>query len=121
MPADGETPAKAGYFALNAQYRYLGLPAIQNYTLVQVVCHSCQLGTVTAAAKMGITKSIAKSAAHPAASEFMAGGDYQSWEATGGDYTYTLSNTLPATRYYIYANAKGAIATLDLVYNPSNQ
>ena len=118
VEADGDNPAKAGYFALNAQYRYLGLPIVANHTLVQVVCHSCQLGTVTTAAKIGITKSIAKSAAHPAASEFMAGGEYQSWDATGGDYTYSLSNTEPATRYYIYANAKGAIAKLDLVYNP---
>ena len=119
VAADGDTPAKAGYFALNAQYRYLGLPMVANHSLVQVVCHSCQLGAVTTAAKMGITKSIAKSAAHPAASEFVSGGDYQTWAATGGDYTYSLSNTEVATRYYIYANAKGAIAKLDLVYNPA--
>ena len=118
VPAEGENPAKAGYFALNAQYRYLGLPKIEGFKLVRVVCHSCQLAAVTTAAKIGITKSIATSAAHPAASEFVKGGDYQSWEATGGDYTYNLPGTENNVRYYIYANAKGAIATLDLIYNP---
>ena len=112
-PVDG----KPGYFAFNAQYRYLGLPKLEGYTLIQVVCHNVKL--TTSAPKIGIVKSIATSAAHPAEDAYVSGGKLQTWEAAGGqEYTYSLSGTEPNTRYYIYAYAKGAVDRIDLVYNP---
>ncbi len=121
VAADGDTPAKAGYFALNAQYRYLGLPVIDGYALTKVVCHSVALSGSTVDAKVGITKSIATSTGHPAASEYLDGGATQTWpKAGGGTFSYNLSGTQAKTRYYIYAYAKGAISSLDLTYSPVN-
>lgn len=112
-PVDG----KPGYFAFNSQYRYLGLPKLEGYALVKVVCHNVKL--TSSAPKIGITKSIAPKAAHPAEDAYVAGGQLQTWEAEGGkEYTYLLSGTEANTRYYIYAYAKGAVETIDLVYNP---
>ena len=108
----------AGYFSFNAQYRYLGLPAIEGYTLFKVVCNNVKLSTVTP--RMGITTLINSTAAHPANEAYVAGGELQSWDANGGGtYTYTLSGTAANTRYYIYAYAKGAVSTLELTYNPA--
>ena len=113
-PVDG----KPGYFAFNAQYRYLGLPKLEGYVLIRVVCHNVFL-TATAP-KVGITKSIATSAKHPADDAYVAGGSNQSWNPDGGEvYTYSLSGTKANTRYYIYAYAKGAVSSIDLIYNPA--
>lgn len=110
---------KPGYFAINAQYRYLGLPALEGYALVKVECHNVQLGTTTAAAKMGITSLISQTAAHPAADAYVSGGALQDWSTEWGKtYTYNLSGTTANTRYYIYGYAKGAIDILTLTYNP---
>ena len=115
-PVDG----KPGYFAFNAQYRYLGLPKLEGYTLVKVVCHNVKLSST--APKVGITKSIATSASHPAEDAYVSGGSVQSWNPEGGEeYTYLLSGTEANTRYYIYAYAKGAVDRIDLVYNPAKK
>lgn len=108
---------KAGYFAINAQYRYLGLPAIVGYKLVKVVCHNVELSST--APKMGITTLITASAAHPADSDYVTGGEVQTWAAGGGKvYTYSLSGTAANTRYYLYGKAKGAIDWITLTYEP---
>lgn len=110
---------KPGYFAFNAQYRYLGLPALEGYALIKVECHNVQLGSVTAAAKIGITSLINATAAHPAESAYVSGGALQTWETEWGKtYTYNLGGTTANTRYYIYAYAKGAVDTITLTYNP---
>lgn len=107
----------AGYFALNAQYRYLGLPALEGYALIKVVCHNVKLTSTTP--KVGITTLINPTAAHPSNDAYVAGGQLQSWNPEGGEvYTYSLSGTAANTRYYIYAYAKGAISLLELTYNP---
>ena len=78
---------KPGYFAFNAQYRYLGLPAIEGYTLITVVCHNVKLTTTTP--KIGITTLINPSAAHPSNDAYVSGGAVQEWNAEGGEtYTY---------------------------------
>lgn len=115
-PVDG----KPGYFAFNAQYRYLGLPKLEGYTLIRVICHNVKLSATVP--KVGIVKSIATSASHPAEDAYVAGGAIQSWDAEGGqEYTYKLSGTEANTRYYIYAYAKGAVDRIDLIYNPAGQ
>lgn len=112
-PAD----EKPGYLAINAQYRYLGLPALSGYTLAKVECHNVKLSST--APKMGITSSISQSATHPAAEAYVSGGALQTWDANGGGtYTYTLSGLSANTMYYLYGYAKGAIDILKLTYNP---
>lgn len=111
---DGSNP---GYFAINAQYRYLGLPAIAGYKLVKVVCHNVALSTT--APKMGITTLISGTAAHPADEAYVTGGELKTWAKDGGKtYTYTLSGTAAGTRYYLYGYAKGAIDWITLTYIP---
>ena len=111
--------AKPGYFAFNAQYRYLGLPKLEGQVLTRVICHNVFLTSTTP--KMGITTLINGSAAHPSNDAYVAGGALQSWDANGGEtYTYNLSGTAANTRYYIYAYAKGAVDWIELGYNPAN-
>ena len=110
-----------GYIALNAQYRYLGLPAIEGHALFRVVCNNLKLieDAKNTSPKIGVTKVITKTAAHPADSDFAKGGEYQTWANAGGEsYTYTLSESVVNTVYYLYAHTKGAIGSLDLYYVP---
>ena len=107
----------SGYFALNSQYRYLGLLVIDGYALTKVVCHNVKLSTTVP--QVGITSQIWPSTAHPDADAYVSGGAKQSWNANGGgSYAYNLTGTKAGTRYYIYAYAKGAISSLELTYTP---
>ena len=91
--------------------------AIAGYKLVKVVCHNVELSST--APKMGITTLITASAAHPADSDYVTGGEVQTWAAGGGKvYTYSLSGTAANTRYYLYGKAKGAIDWITLTYEP---
>ena len=91
---------------------------LEGYALAKVVCHNVKLTTTTP--KMGITTLINGSAAHPAESAYVAGGQLQTWNPDGGEtYTYILSGTAANTRYYIYAYAKGAVSLLELTYHPA--
>lgn len=106
---------------LAAQYRYLGLPVISGYKLTAVKCVNIRLSAsgTPANPKMGITHAITSSATAAAAEDYVSGGELQTWAgAGGGTYTYNLTGTDDATQYYIYALAKGAIATLTLTYVP---
>lgn len=106
---------------LAAQYRYLGLPVISGYKLTKVKCVNIRLSAsgTPASPKMGITHAITSSATAAAAEDYVSGGEIQTWAgAGGGTYTYNLSDTDDVTQYYIYALAKGAIATLTLTYVP---
>lgn len=113
--------SESGYLALNAQYRYLGLPVIEGYKLFRVTCINAKLieDTKGLSPKIGVTKLITTSAAAPADTDFVTGGEYQTWKHDGGEtYTYTLPETEANKIYYIYAQVKGAIATLELTYVP---
>lgn len=113
-PVDGNP----GYFAFNAQYRYLGLPALEGYKLYRVVCNNVKLTTTVP--KVGITTLIANKAAHPASDAYLKGGEIQEWDPEGGKtYTYTVGGTAANTKYYIYAYAKGAVSSIELTYNPA--
>lgn len=103
--------------ALNAQYRYLGLPALEGYYLFRVTCTNVKLATNTP--KIGITKIITANAAHPVDGDFVTGGEYQTWDANGGGtYSYTLTGTEANKMYYLYAHTKGAVSELELTYAP---
>ena len=112
-----------GYrLALAAQYRYFGLPVISGYKLIQVICVNKQLSASdsTSKPKMGITHTITSSAAAAPDDHYVSGGEVQTWNTPtgGGTYTYDLIGTDDATQYYLYALAKGAVATLTLTYVP---
>ena len=101
--------------SLTNQYRYLGLPALEGYKLTQVVCHNLALASNTP--KIGITKVITESARHPTESEYVSGGELQTWDAAGGGtYTYDLTDTEVNTVYYIYTYVKAALGSIDLKY-----
>ena len=121
VEASEENPtAKPGYFALNAQYRYLGLPKIEGYALCRVICHNVYLSTT--APKIGVTTLINGSAAHPSNDAYVKGGELQTWDANGGGtYTYNLLETAANTRYYLYAYAKAGIDTIKLGYYQPKQ
>ena len=107
--------------AFGAQYRYLGLPAIENYRLVKVYCENIEFSTT--APKVYITNKVAESATAAGAvnndsADVVSGGEYQMWAAAGGGkYTYNLTGTEVNTVYYIYAQAKGAVTRIDLTYD----
>jgi len=107
--------------ALAAQYRYLGFPAIEGYQLVQVICVNKQLSASDTSTnpRMGITKQTTATNTAAPDNHYVTGGELQNWEPTGGGtYTYNLSGTENNTVYYLYALAKGAVATLTLTYTP---
>ena len=112
--------------AFGAQYRYLGLPAIEGYKLAKVSCESVLLNAASAtmAPKMAITDRIAASAADAKvitddSPDVIPGGEFQTWQAGGGGtYTYTLTETKGGTVYYIYALVKGAVSSIELTYSP---
>lgn len=115
-PVEGENAAP-GYFTFYAEKRYLGLPAIDGYALYRVTCHNAKMSSTKP--QIGITSIVAEGTSHPADSDYVLGGERQEWDAAGGKtYNYTLSGTAAGTVYYLYAYAKGGIATLELVYTP---
>lgn len=104
---------------LASYYRYLGLPAIPGYKLVEVACTNVS-GNKTAVFQ--IVKSITSSAVHPAASEIVDGGGSQTWSQNAGAvYTYSLRNTDANTMYYLYCRATGgSVSHLSLTYEKVN-
>ena len=100
-------------------YRYLGLPAVPGYKLVEVACTNVS-GNKTAVFQ--IVKSITSSAVHPAASEIVDGGGSQTWSQNAGAvYTYSLRNTDANTMYYLYCRATGgSVSHLSLTYEKVN-
>ena len=106
------SPIKRLSFA--AEKRYLGVPAISGYKLVKITCTNARS---SAPAQIGIVKGITVDTSHPAASEYLAGGEKKKWTKNGNETeTYTLSGTAADTRYYIYAYAKGDFTGLTLTY-----
>ena len=108
---------------LAAELRYLGLPAIDGYKLVQVSCDN--VGWSSVVPNIAITDRLAASVAEARAitdssPDIVAGGEFQTWDPDGGGtYTYILSGTRPNTVYYVYALKKGGIGSLRLTYVPS--
>ena len=116
-PVEGETGLTPGYFNFYAEKRYLGLPAIEGYYLYRIVCTNAKMSSTVP--EIGVTSVVAAGTAHPAETDYVAGGACQKWDANGGGtYTYTLGGTNAGTMYYMYAYKKGAIATLELTYAP---
>ena len=109
----------SGKLVIASYYRYVGLPAISGYKLVEVACTNVS-GNKTAVFQ--IVKSITSSAVHPAASEIVDGGGSQTWSQNAGAvYTYSLRNTAANTMYYLYCRATGgAVSHIALTYEKVN-
>ena len=86
----------------------LGLPAIENYKLTQVVAsNSSQCSTST---KVGISSS-------SSSASYISGGEIKTWSNTSSSYTYNLSSTEANTMYYLYVTNKNAqVVELELTY-----
>ena len=110
--------------AFGAQYRYLGLPAIEGYRLGEVSCTSALLNAKSASIspKIAVTNKIAASANDAKAitdesPDIVPGGTFQVWQPGGGEtYIYKLSETNLNTVYFLYALVRGAVSTLELTY-----
>lgn len=98
-----------GYLMIS-QDNYLGLPAINGFKLTKVA--------VTNGA--GCSTSVEVLVTSDTSGNAVQGGEALKWETTSSEYTYTLSNTKVATRYYLSATKKNAqIVKLVLTYKPN--
>ena len=105
------------YFPTYSEVRSIRIGVEKGSALYRVTCHNAKMSSTKP--QIGITSIVAEGTSHPADSDYVLGGERQEWDAAGGKtYNYTLSGTAAGTVYYLYAYAKGGIATLELVYTP---
>lgn len=98
-----------------SQWRYFGLPAIEGKKLVKISCE-CLYYTASVQPKMGVVKAILGLKVNPEGSDFVTGGDIQTWTTDETWYDFNLADTEENTVYYIYCEAKGGWTTLELTY-----
>lgn len=91
----------------------LGLPALAGYKLTKVV------GTLNGSGSPS-TKSVTSITSDATGNTVVTGGEAQTWNTKGGNYTYTLSNTAVNTKYYMYvsAAANSQYTKVELTYVP---
>lgn len=106
---------KTNCIYMASQWRYFGLPAVEGMRLTKVSVE-CEFYTASIQPKMGIVKSILDLKVDPEGSDFVSGGEIQTWETDKEWYTYELSDSVADTVYYIYCEAKGGWKTLELTY-----
>lgn len=98
----------SGYLMIS-QDNYLGLPAINGFKLTKVAATN----------SAGCSTSVEVLVTSDTSGDAVQGGEALKWETTSTEYTYTLSNTKAATRYYLLATKKNAqIVKLVLTYKP---
>lgn len=101
-----------------AGWRYLGLPAIENFKLIKVSGVMC-LAT-NAKRKAGIVTAVAPTNEEltvEQAHTFVKGGESTGWTTGGETYTFNLEETEANTRYYLMCTATSiGVSKLDLVY-----
>ncbi len=107
--------ATTGKLHLASQWRYLGLPAIEGYKLTSIVA-DCIFYTASIQPKIGIVDKILGFKVNPGEEDIVKGGEIVTWENDGEKYEYYLSDTEENTVYYLYAEAKGGVTGLNLVY-----
>ena len=91
-----------GYIVIGGIYRYLGLPVLEGYKLVKVVCLH---GTSAAEEGRGlaVTSEITESTVTP---NYVSGGEPQVTKTTGDTLTYDLEQTSTGVRYYLNCTLK---------------
>lgn len=87
----------------------LGLPAIPGYKLVKVT------GKLSNSASIKSKTSITSDAS---GSQIVEGGEAQTWDTKGGEYTYDLTNTVSNTVYYMHVDntANSQYTKVELTY-----
>ena len=87
----------------------LGLPAIPGYKLVKVT------GKLSNSAS---TKSQTSITSDASGSQIVEGGEAQTWDTKGGEYTYDLTNTVSNTVYYMHVDntANSQYTKVELTY-----
>lgn len=101
-----------------AGWRYVGLPAIENFRLIKVSGVMC-LGT-NSKRKAAVVENVAETNVEitiDAAHTFVQGGESTGWTNSGETYTFNLEGTQANTRYYLMCSATSiGVSSLDLVY-----
>lgn len=114
--------AKGG-LVLFATWRYVGLPALEGYKLIQVSGVMCL--TKSGTRKAGIVKGVPETNKNEDGSgkdlvtthEFVTGGESMGWTDNGVTYTFNLTGTEANTRYYYMCTGAGVgVSKLELVY-----
>lgn len=96
-----------GYLMLT-ETAALGLPAIENYKLTNVVAKNS--GGCSTSVNVGVSSS-------SASASYIDGGAAQTWATKSSSYTYNLSGTSNNTVYYLYVTSMNAqIVSLELTY-----
>lgn len=108
------------YFVFNTLYRYLGVPAIPGYKLVEL---SVQHATATKSGrKVAVAKHIEAYSTQPDAAGghgFVKGGETVEAPAQGQYLTFKLEETEANTMYYLYLYASGfGFSNMKLTYDP---
>ena len=103
-----------GGLVLWATWRYVGLPALEGYKLIQVTGSLCLANN--SKRKAGIAKSVVADNT-AGQNEFVSGGDPIGWTTNGAVYSYNLENTEANTVYYLTCtNTSIGTSYLKLVY-----
>ena len=101
--------SSAGYLMVS-QDNYLGMPAIDGMKLTKVVATNS--GGCSTSVEVLVTSDTSGNA--------VSGGAAQKWATTSSEYTYNLSDTKAATRYYLATTKKnGQVVKLVLTYEPA--
>lgn len=109
----------SGGLILYYNWRYVGLPAIPGYKLVEVSGTMCLSTKDTR--KAAIVKNVAatNSGTIAAAHEFVTGGESVGWTTKGSTYTFNLSGTEGNTVYYfLCSDTSVGVSNLTLTYIP---
>lgn len=99
---------------MGAVYRYIGMPVLTGYKLISIACVQ---GTADSASNrmVGVTNTVAATSSTPHV--FVGGGDSIYWTKKGDTYSYSLTDTVKDTVYYLVCTKGGAGATkITLVY-----
>ena len=124
--ADGASGLNVFWPATNKLYlryekRYLGLPKIEGYKLVRVVC-TCYRWNSTTVPKIGIVDRIFDKNDDPfdGTHDSAIYGALQEWGATGTVHTYNLSGTALNTVYYLCSKNPSGFNQLKLTYSKTD-
>lgn len=101
-----------------AGWRYLGLPAVENFRLIKVSGVMCL--STNSKRKAGVVENVCPDNTDmdiASAHTFVTGGESTGWTEKGQTYTFNLEGTQPGTRYYLMCTATSmGVSSLDLVY-----
>ncbi len=106
---------------LRYEKRYLGLPKLEGYKLVKVVC-KCVRWNSSTVPKIGIVDQIFDKGDDPydGTHDSHIFGALQEWGASGTVHTYNLSGTALNTIYYLCSKNPSGFNTLKLTYSKTD-